>query len=43
MRLIRFTVADSPHPYFGIAIQDQAVPIVVLQTKTGKSSPPPCL
>jgi len=39
MKLIRFTVADSPHPCFGVVIRDQAVPFAVLQTKTGKSSP----
>ena len=39
MKLIRFTVANSPNPWFGVVIRDQAVPFAVLQSKTGKSSP----
>ena len=39
MKLIRFTTADSPNLYFGVVIQDQAVPFSVLQSKSGKSSP----
>jgi 2-keto-4-pentenoate hydratase/2-oxohepta-3-ene-1,7-dioic acid hydratase in catechol pathway len=37
MKLIRFTVADSPDPRFGIIVRDQAVPFAVLQTKAGTS------
>jgi hypothetical protein len=39
MKLIRFTTADSPNPFFGVIIQDQAVPFSVLQSKSKKSSP----
>jgi len=39
MKLIRFTTADSPNPYFGVVIRDQAVPFTVLQSRSGKSSP----
>ena len=39
MKLIRFTTTDSPNPFFGVAIQDHAVPFSVLQNKAGKSSP----
>jgi 2-keto-4-pentenoate hydratase/2-oxohepta-3-ene-1,7-dioic acid hydratase in catechol pathway len=39
MKLIRFTTADSPNPYFGVVIRDQAVPFNVLQSRSGKSSP----
>ena len=39
MKLIRFITADSPNPFFGIVIRDQAVPFAVLQNKTGKSCP----
>jgi len=39
MKLIRFIVADSPNPLFGVVIRDQAVPFSVLQSKAGKSSP----
>lgn len=39
MKLIRFTVADSPNPCFGVVVRDQAVPFAVLQSKAGKSSP----
>ena len=39
MKLIRFTTADSPNPYFGVVIRDQAVPFAVLQSKSGTSSP----
>jgi 2-keto-4-pentenoate hydratase/2-oxohepta-3-ene-1,7-dioic acid hydratase in catechol pathway len=38
MKLIRFTVADSPDPRFGVIVRDQAVPFAVLQSKAGKSS-----
>lgn len=37
MRLIRFSVAGSPTPVFGMAIGDQAVPFAVLQARAGKS------
>jgi 2-keto-4-pentenoate hydratase/2-oxohepta-3-ene-1,7-dioic acid hydratase in catechol pathway len=37
MKLIRFTVADSPDPRFGIIVRDQAVPFAVLQSKAGTS------
>jgi 2-keto-4-pentenoate hydratase/2-oxohepta-3-ene-1,7-dioic acid hydratase in catechol pathway len=39
MKVIRFTVAGSPNPCFGVVIRDQAVPFAVLQSKAGKSSP----
>ena len=39
MKLIRFTAADSPNPFFGIVIRDQAVPFAVLQSKAGTSFP----
>ena len=39
MKLIRFTVADSPDPRFGVVVRDQAVPFTVLQSKAGKSFP----
>jgi 2-keto-4-pentenoate hydratase/2-oxohepta-3-ene-1,7-dioic acid hydratase in catechol pathway len=39
MKLIRFTIADSPNPCFGVVVRDQAVPFSVLQGKAGKSSP----
>ncbi len=39
MKLIRFTIADSPNPCFGVVVHDQAVPFAVLQSKTGKSCP----
>jgi len=39
MRLIRFSVAGSPNPIFGMVIGDQAVPFAVLQAKAGKSHP----
>ncbi len=39
MKLIRFTIADSPNPCFGVVIRDQAVPFAVLQSKAGTSSP----
>ena len=38
MKLIRFTTADSPNPFFGVVIRDQAVPFAVLQSKAGKPS-----
>jgi 2-keto-4-pentenoate hydratase/2-oxohepta-3-ene-1,7-dioic acid hydratase in catechol pathway len=37
MKLIRFTTADSPNPFFGVVIRDQAVPFSVLHNKSGKS------
>ena len=37
MNLIRFTTADSPNPFFGVVIRDQAVPFSALQSKAGKS------
>ena len=39
MKLIRFTIADSPKPCFGVVVRDQAIPFSVLQSKAGKSSP----
>lgn len=39
MKLIRFTATDLPTPYFGLVIQDQAIPFAVLQSKAGKFSP----
>jgi len=39
MKLIRFTIADSPNPCLGIVVGDQAVPFAVLQSKAGKSFP----
>jgi len=39
MKLIRFTTADSPNPFFGVVVRDHAVPLAVLQSKAGKSSP----
>jgi len=39
MKLIRFTVADSPDPRFGGVVRDQAVPFAVLQSKAGNCSP----
>jgi 2-keto-4-pentenoate hydratase/2-oxohepta-3-ene-1,7-dioic acid hydratase in catechol pathway len=39
MKLIRFTIADSPDPCFGVVVGDQAVSFAVLQSKAGKSSP----
>ena len=39
MRLIRFSVAGSANPVFGMAIGDQAIPFVALQGKVEKSSP----
>lgn len=39
MKLIRFTVADSPDPCFGVVVQDQAASFAVLQSKAGKCSP----
>ena len=37
MKLIRFTVADSQIPCFGVVVRDQAVPFAALQSKAGKS------
>ena len=39
MKLIRFITAESPKSFFGVIIQDQAVPFSVLQSKAGMSSP----
>ena len=39
MKLIRFTIAGSPKPGFGVVVRDQAVPFSVLQSKAGKSFP----
>jgi len=39
MKLIRFTIAESPNPCFGVVVRDQVVPLAVLQSKAGKSSP----
>ena len=39
MKLIRFTIADSPNPCFGVVVRDQAIPFAVLETRAGKSSP----
>lgn len=39
MKLIRFTVAESPNPCFGVVVRDQAVSFAVLQSKAGKSCP----
>ena len=38
MKLIRFTIANSPNPCFGVVVQNQAIPFAVLQSKAGKSS-----
>ena len=39
MKLIRFIVADTGRPHFGVVVQDQAVPFTVLQGKAGTSHP----
>lgn len=39
MRLVRFSVAGSPNPIFGMAVGDRAVPFAVLQAKAGKFHP----
>ena len=39
MKLIRFTVADSPNPRFGVVVRDHAVPFAVLRSKAGDASP----
>lgn len=39
MKLIRFTVADSLDPCFGVVVRDQAISFAVLQSKAGQSSP----
>ena len=39
MKLIRFTIADSPNPCFGVVVRDHAVPFAALQGKAGKSTP----
>jgi 2-keto-4-pentenoate hydratase/2-oxohepta-3-ene-1,7-dioic acid hydratase in catechol pathway len=39
MKLIRFTVAGSPAPCFGVVVRDQAISFAVLQDKAGKSCP----
>jgi 2-keto-4-pentenoate hydratase/2-oxohepta-3-ene-1,7-dioic acid hydratase in catechol pathway len=38
MKLIRFTIANSPNPRFGVVVRDRAVPFAVLQSRTAKSS-----
>jgi len=37
MKLIRFTIADSATPQFGVVVQDQTVPFLALQRKAGES------
>jgi hypothetical protein len=39
MKLIRFTIPESPNPCFGVVVRDQAVSFAVLQSKVGKSCP----
>ena len=39
MKLIRFTMAGSTTPHFGVVAQDQAVPFLALQRKAGESYP----
>ena len=39
MKLIRFAIADSPNPCFGVVVRDQAVSFAVLQSKSAKSCP----
>jgi hypothetical protein len=39
MKLIRFAVAGSLGPLFGVVVRDQAVPFSAVQARTGKSSP----
>jgi 2-keto-4-pentenoate hydratase/2-oxohepta-3-ene-1,7-dioic acid hydratase in catechol pathway len=39
MKLIRFTITDSQNPFFGVVIQDHAVPFTALQSKAGNSFP----
>jgi 2-keto-4-pentenoate hydratase/2-oxohepta-3-ene-1,7-dioic acid hydratase in catechol pathway len=39
MKLIRFTIAESPNVCFGVVVRDQAVPFSVLQGKAGKPCP----
>jgi len=39
MKLIRFSVAGSRDPFFGVAARDQAVPFAALQGKAGTSHP----
>src|SRR5271157_301245 len=39
MKLIRFTIAESPNPCFGVVVRDQAVPFAVLQSKAEKACP----
>ena len=38
MKLIRFTTADAPTPWFGVVVRDHAVPFAVLQSKAGQPS-----
>jgi len=39
MKLIRFRIADSPSPCFGVVIQNHALPFSVLQSKAGNCYP----
>jgi len=39
MKLIRFATADSPNPFFGVVIRDQAIPFALLQSKARTSFP----
>ncbi len=39
MKLIRFTIADSPNHFFGVVVRDQAVSFAALQSKSAKSCP----
>jgi 2-keto-4-pentenoate hydratase/2-oxohepta-3-ene-1,7-dioic acid hydratase in catechol pathway len=39
MKLIRFTIAESPNPWFGVVVRDQAVSFAALQSKAGNSCP----
>jgi hypothetical protein len=39
LKLIRFMTVTKPIPYFGVVIQELAVPFEVLQRKVGKSCP----
>jgi hypothetical protein len=39
MKLIRFSTADSQDHYFGVVVQDKAVPFLALQCKSGELKP----
>ena len=39
MKLIRFTIAESPNPCFGVVVRGQAVSFAALQNTAGKSRP----